>query len=273
MLLIGQDPTRPAFSLPEVNEKLEEIKLPNHVLFDRAARGEYQEAIAQVMAGDLVTTEIGLQTVTIVGLFEVGASFASDGAIITSDQNFLRLFPRQEAGVVSMGLIELEAGIEPEQARAELSAYLGEDVQVFTHEEYVEFEVNDIKSDSPIGFVFGVGSAMGFIVGVVIVYQVLSTDVNSHLAEYATFKAMGYRNSYLLGVVFEEALILSLLGFFPSVLVSLGVYQLTARATALAISMPVNRVFLVFLLTLVMCNASGAIATRRLQAADPADIF
>ncbi len=98
MLLIGQDPTRPAFSLPEVNEKLEEIKLPNHVLFDRAARGEYQEAIAQVTAGDLVTTEVGLQTVTIVGLFEVGASFASDGAIITSDQNFLRLFPRQRSG-------------------------------------------------------------------------------------------------------------------------------------------------------------------------------
>ncbi|MEM8502014.1 MAG: ABC transporter permease DevC [Cyanobacteria bacterium P01_D01_bin.1] len=273
MLLIGQDPTRPAFKLPEINQKLEEIKLPNRVLFDQAARGEYQEAITQVTAGEHVTTEIGLQTVTIVGLFEVGASFASDGAIITSDQNFLRLFPRQEAGVVSMGLIELEAGVDAEQVRANLAEYLEDDVQVFTHEEYVEFEVNDIKRDSPIGFIFGIGSAMGFIVGVVIVYQVLSTDVNSHLAEYATFKAMGYRNSYLLGVVFEEALILSLLGFFPSLLVSLGAYQLTARATALAVSMPISRVIIVFFLTLLMCNASGAIATRRLQAADPADIF
>ncbi|MBE9064797.1 ABC transporter permease DevC [cf. Phormidesmis sp. LEGE 11477] len=273
MLLIGQNPARPAFTLPEVNENLEKIKLPNHVLFDRAARGEYQEAIAQVDAGELVTTEVGLQTVSVVGLFEVGASFASDGAIITSDQNFLRLFPRKEAGVVSMGLIQLEAGADAEQVRANLSTHLADDVQVFTHEEYVDFEVDDIKSDSPIGFVFGLGSVMGFIVGVVIVYQVLSTDVNSHLAEYATFKAMGYRNSYLLGVVFEEALILSLLGFFPSLLVALGAYQLTARATALAISMPASRALIVFMLTLLMCNVSGAIATRRLQSADPADIF
>ena len=134
-------------------------------------------------------------------------------------------------------------------------------------------ELNEIQSSSPIGFVFGLGTAMGFIVGVVIVYQVLSTDVNSHLAEYATFKAMGYRNSYLLGVVFEEALILSLLGFFPSLFIAMGAYQLTAAATALPIAMPVSRTFLVFFLTLLMCNASGAIATRRLQAADPADIF
>ncbi|MGB3670999.1 MAG: ABC transporter permease DevC [Phormidesmis sp.] len=273
MLLIGQNPSRPAFNLPTVNQKLDEIRLPGHVLFDEAARGSYEAAIAQVKAGELVTTEVGLQTVTIVGLFQVGASFASDGALITSDQNFLRLFPKQDAGVVSMGLITVAPGADPVPVKARLQDYLSNDVQVFTHEEYIEFEVNDIKRDSPIGFIFGIGSAMGFIVGVVIVYQVLSTDVNSHLAEYATFKAMGYRNSYLLGVVFEEALILSFLGFLPSLIVSLGAYQLTASATALAVSMPFRRMVVVFILTLVMCNASGAIATRRLQAADPADIF
>jgi putative ABC transport system permease protein len=144
---------------------------------------------------------------------------------------------------------------------------------VLTRQGYVDFELADIQSNSPIGFVFGLGTAMGFIVGTVIVYQVLSTDVNSHLAEYATFKAMGYRNSYLLGVIFEEALILSLLGFVPGLLISLAAYQLTAAATALPLLMPTSRVILVFLLTVVMCNASGAIATRRLQAADPADIF
>ena len=157
--------------------------------------------------------------------------------------------------------------------REQLIARLPDDVMVLTHDGYIDFELNEIQANSPIGFVFGLGTTMGFIVGVVIVYQVLSTDVNSHLAEYATFKAMGYRNSYLLGVVFEEALILSFLGFFPSLAIALGAYSLTATATALPIAMPVSRTFVVFLLTLVMCNVSGAIATRRLQAADPADIF
>ncbi|MFK8183986.1 MAG: ABC transporter permease DevC [Phormidesmis sp.] len=273
MLLIGQNPARPAFDIPEVNQQLEAIRLPGYVLFDQSARGDYEETIARYQAGDRITTEVGTQTVTVTGLFSVGASFAYDGALITSDQNFLRLFPRRDAGVVSMGLINIEDGADITQVKTMLESYLPDDVQIFTQSEYVDFEVADIQRDSPIGFVFGLGTVMGFVVGVVIVYQVLSTDVNSHLAEYATFKAMGYRNSYLLGVVFEEALILSLCGFFPSFLLALGAYQLTAQATALAISMPLSRVFLVFFLTLAMCSASGGIATRRLQAADPADIF
>ena len=273
MMIIGQNPSRPAFDLPEVNAKIADTRMPYHVLFDQASRGDYQELIAQVDAGQRATTEVGVNTVTVSGLFTVGASFADDGALITSDQNFLRLFPRRDPGTVSLGLLNLEPGYDPEQVREQLIARLPDDVLVLTHEGYIDFELNEIQSNSPIGFVFGLGTAMGFVVGVVIVYQVLSTDVNSHLAEYATFKAMGYRNSYLLGVVFEEALILSLLGFFPSLAIALGAYQLTAAATALPIAMPASRTLVVFLLTLLMCSLSGAIATRRLQAADPADIF
>jgi putative ABC transport system permease protein len=273
MLLIGQTPSQPAFDLPEVNQQLDAIRLPDRVLFDQASRGSYDEMIAQVNQGERVATEIGLRTVEVAGLFTVGASFADDGALITSDQNFLRLVPRREAGAVSLGLVNLEPGADPEQVRAELAARLPDDVQVLTKDGYVDFELNDIQSESPIGFVFGLGSAMGFIVGVVIVYQVLSTDVNSHLGEYATFRAMGYRNSYLLGIVVEEAIILSVLGFVPGLVIALGAYQLTAAATALPLAMPASRAVTVLLLTFVMCGASGAIATRRLQAADPADIF
>ncbi|MEO0988006.1 MAG: ABC transporter permease DevC, partial [Cyanobacteria bacterium J06639_14] len=215
MLVVGQNPEHFALDLPVVNAQLDTIQLPDTVLFDQASRGDYQAMITQVQAGEGVRTEIGLRTVEVGGLFEVGASFADDGALITSDQNFLRLFSRRDAGAISVGLIRLDAAADPVKVQAVLRDRLPQDVHVFTHEEYIDFELNDIQSESPIGFVFGLGSAMGFIVGVVIVYQVLSTDVNSHLGEYATFRAMGYRNSYLLGIVFEEALILSVLGFIP----------------------------------------------------------
>ncbi|EDX73369.1 DevC protein [Coleofasciculus chthonoplastes PCC 7420] len=273
MLLIGQNPDRPAFNLPEVNQQLDMIQLPDTVLFDQASRGEYQDMITRIQQGESPTTEIGQRTVTIAGLFQVGASFADDGALITSDQNFLRLFPKRDAGSVSLGLIRLHPGYEPEQVRDALAARLPEDVQVLTSQGYVDFEIAYIQSRSPIGFVFGLGTVMGLIVGTVIVYQVLSTDVNSHLEEYATFKAMGYRNTYLLGVIFEEALILSVLGFIPGLAIALAAYQVTAAATALPLAMPLSRTIFVLLLTFVMCGASGAIATRRLQAADPADIF
>ena len=273
MMVVGFDPERPAFNLPEVNHQLDKVKIPDTVLFDRASRGKYEEVIARVERGQPVTTESDRTTITIDGLFQVGASFADDGALMTSDYNFLRLFPKKQQGTVSLGILNLEPGQDPVAVRQALNNYLPEDVAAYTHEEYVDKELAYIQNRSPIGFVFTLGTTMGFIVGIVIVYQVLSTDVNDHMAEYATFKAMGYKNSYLLFVVFEEALILSIAGFFPSTLLALGLYRLTAAATALPIVLPVSRGIIVLILTMIMCGASGAIATRKLQSADPADIF
>ncbi|MEM7762277.1 MAG: ABC transporter permease DevC [Cyanobacteria bacterium P01_A01_bin.40] len=273
MMVIGFDPERPAFNLPEVNRQLDRVKIPDTVIFDRASRGKYDEVITQVEQGQAVTTESDRLTLTIGGLFEVGASFADDGALITSDYNFLRLFPRKEQGTVSLGVIHLAPGQDPVQTRQYLNAHLTDDVQAYTHEEYIDKELTYLQNRSPIGFVFTLGTTMGFIVGIVIVYQVLSTDVNDHLAEYATFKAMGYKNSYLLFVVFEEAIILSIAGFIPSTILAVGLYQLTAAATALPITLPMSRAILVLVLTIVMCSISGAIATRKLHSADPADIF
>ena len=273
MMVVGFDPARSAFNLPEVNSQLDKIKIPDTVLFDRASRGKYEEVIANVEQGLAVTTESDRNTVTIAGLFEVGASFADDGALMTSDYNFLRLFPKKQQGTVNLGIIDLEPEQDPIAVRQALNLHLPEDVEAYTHAEYVEKEVTYIQNRSPIGFVFTLGTTMGFIVGIVIVYQVLSTDVNDHMAEYATFKAMGYKNSYLLFVVFEEAIILSLAGFIPSTFLALGLYRLTAAATALPIVLPVSRAIIVLVLTIIMCGVSGAIATRKLQSADPADIF
>jgi putative ABC transport system permease protein len=192
---------------------------------------------------------------------------------MTSDQNFLFLFPRREAGSISLGLVHLESGYDPKQVVAALKSHLPDDVKVMTHEEYIQFEESYWKKESPIGFIFGLGTAMAFVVGIVIVYQVLSTDVNAHMKEYATFKAMGYFNRYLLGVVFEEAIILAFLGFIPGLILPLGLYQLAAKATALPIYMTVSRAVMVLILTVIMCGISGTIATRKLQSADPADMF
>ena len=273
MTVIGFDPVKPVFDLPEVNRQLDQTKLPNRVLFDEASRGEYNEVVSQIKQGKSVTTESDRTTITIAGLFKVGASFADDGALITSDQNFMRLFPRKQQGMVSIGVIDLQEGQDPAVVRESLNAYLPDDVKAYTHQEYVDAEMTYIQSSTAIGFVFTLGTMMGFIVGIVIVYQVLSTDVNDHLAEYATFKAMGYKNSYLLFVVLEEAIILSLIGFIPSVAIAAGLYQLTAAATALPIVLPASRAVTVLIMTILMCGISGAIATRKLQSADPADIF
>ncbi|WYL94907.1 MAG: ABC transporter permease DevC [Gloeotrichia echinulata IR180] len=261
------------FDLAEVNSQRDVLKLPNTVLFDRASRGDYEQAFAQIDQGKPVTTEIDRQTITISGLFKVGASFAADGTLMTSDQSFLRLFPRREASSISVGLLKLQPGYDPKQVTAALQSQLGQDVKVLTKEEFIEVEKYYWQTNTAIGFIFSLGVSMGFMVGVIIVYQVLSTDVNAHIKEYATFKAMGYNNFYLLGVVFEEAIILAILGFLPGLGVSFGLYNLTRNATNLPLLMTLARASQVLVMTIIMCMISGAIATRKVQSADPADMF
>ncbi len=273
VLVIGFNPDKPALNLPEVISQADSTKLPDTFLFDRAARGEYKETFAQIDQGKLVNTEIDRRTISISGLFKIGASFIADGTLISSDQNFLRLFPRRDVGSISLGLVQIQPGSDSNQVADTLKQRLGNDVQVLTKEEFITFEKDYWQKNTAIGFIFSLGVGMGFMVGVIIVYQVLSTDVNAHMKEYATFKAMGYRNSYLLSVVFEEAIILAVLGFLPGLGVSFGLYTMTRNATNLPVIMTLARALQVQILTIIMCMISGAIATRKVQSADPADMF
>ncbi|KAF0654257.1 DevC protein [Cyanobium sp. Copco_Reservoir_LC18] len=271
--VLGFDPDADVLRLPEVRAQADRLKLPDTVLFDRGARGRYGEVIARLDRGEPVTSEIERRTIAVGGLFRLGASFGADATLMASDQTFLRMFPRAKAGSISVGLLTLAPGEPVAPVVRALRRHLPDDVQVLSHADYVQFEENYWRGASPVGFIFGLGTAMAFVVGVVIVYQVLSTDVNAHLQEYATFKAMGFRQRWLLLVVVEQALILAALGFIPGVLMPLWLYAVAAKATSLPIAMTLGRATTVFVLTLVMCLASGAIATRRLQAADPAELF
>jgi putative ABC transport system permease protein len=273
ILVAGFNPDKPAFDLPEVKSQRNKVKLPDAVLFDRAGRGDYLDLIAKVDQGKSVKVEVERRTVNVSGLFKVGASFIADATLMTSDQNFLRLFPRREAGSISIGLVTLKPESDHQEVAANLKTYLGNDVRVLTKEEFITFEKDYWQTSTSIGFIFNLGVMMGFMVGVIIVYQVLSTDVNAHMKEYATFKAMGFRNSYLLSVVFEEAIILAILGFIPGVSISLGLYTMTRNATNLPVIMTLARATQVMIMTIIMCMISGAIATRKVQSADPADMF
>ena len=273
ILVWGIDPTQPSFRFPEVNQNLDKIQPLNQVLFDQAGRPEYGVIATEFEQTGTFVTELNNKLVTVEGLFTNGASFAADGNVIASDSTFLRLFPNRSPDQIEVGLIELNPGADLEQVRKELEAVLPDDVLVGSPEDFAQIERDYWASGTGIGFIFGLGVSVGFIVGIVIVYQILYSDVSEHLPEYATLKAMGYTDNYLLGVLFQEALLLAVLGYVPSIVLALGLYQLAAGATMLPIAMTTRRAITVFVLTVVMCSVSGAIALRKLRTADPADIF
>ncbi|MBD2507985.1 FtsX-like permease family protein [Nostoc muscorum FACHB-395] len=273
ILIFGMNPETNIVNLPGVQENLEKLKLPDVVLFDRSSRIEYGPIAANFSQGKTVTAEVRRRRIKVEGLFTLGASFGADGNLITSDINFLRIFSNRQKGLIDIGLIRLKPGADAQVVAQELRQYLPKEVNVLTKQEFIDFERNYWANSTAIGFIFTLGTVMGFIVGTVIVYQILYTEVADHLAEYATLKAIGYTQNYLLTVILQEALLLAVLGYFPGIVFSLFMYQSARDATLLPVFMSFDRAVMVLILTMLMCIISGAIAVRKLRSADPADIF
>lgn len=273
ILVFGTDPGTKAFKFPDVNQNLSQLQMLNTVLFDQASLPDFGPIATLFQQQSTVEAELNNVNVRVSGLFTLGASFAAYGNVITSDSTFLHVFPERLPDQIEVGLIKLKPGADVEQVARELKSGLPDDVMVLTQEGFAEVEKTYWAKTTPIGFIFGIGVVVSFIVGIVIVYQILYSDVADHLPEYATLKAMGYTASYLLGVIAQEAIMLAVLGYIPGFVFAIGLYQLTHAATMLPISMTVNRGVTVFFLTVTMCFVSGAVAMRKLNSADPADVF
>lgn len=278
ILVVGFNPEVPLFNLPEVNQNLDKIKIQDIVLLDQDSRPEFgtKSIIKDFAQGKTISTEVSGRRIEVRDFFKLGTSFAANGNVITSDLNFLRIFGKRNASLIDIGVIKIKKGADTDKIVEILKQNIGniyKDVLIFSKKDFIDFEKNYWQKTTTIGFIFALGTMMGFMVGTIIVYQILYTDVSDHLPEYATLKAMGYTDVYLLTVVFQEAVILAILGYTPGIAIASGFYNLTKNATNLPIAMTGNRAVLVLILTLIMCFISGAIAVRRLRAADPADIF
>ena len=273
ILALGFNPDDPFFVDPSLAEKTDALKQKGRILFDQLSRPEFGPIAEWYRDGRVVETEIAGNRVRVAGLVSLGTSFGADGNLLTSTETFLDLMPQKPPGAIEVGLVRLKPGADPEQVVSRLSQRLPKDVLVLTKQGFIDFEQNYWKSSTSIGFIFTLGAAMGFVVGCVIVYQVLYTDVSDHLPEYATLMAMGYRLSHLLGVVVREGFYLAALGYVPAYLAGQGLYWFVRDATKLPVGMDLSRALTVLVMILVMCMLSSLLAMRRLIDADPAEIF
>jgi putative ABC transport system permease protein len=273
IFLVGFKPRYRVFDLSAVSDRLAQIAEPDTALFDEGSRSEFGPISEMFNEHGSVVTEVSRRRINVVGLFRVGASFANSGQIFVSDTNFFRLAPARQPGVADVGLIKLKPGTDPEVALAELKAMLPADVTVLTKQGLLNREKDFWSRSLPLGFILRASLVMGLIVGAVIVYQILYSGVSEHLSEFATLKAIGYSDRRLYWVVLQEALLLSVIGFVPGVLLSIGVYRIVQTATVLPVRMTLARLIVVYILVALMCIGSGLFAVRRLRSADPAEIF
>lgn len=273
ILALGFEPGHPLFTDPTLAEKAKLLTQKGRVLFDEKSRAEFGPVAEWFREGRTVESEINGKRVRVAGLIGLGASFGADGNLLTSSETFLDLIPNTPSGSIEVGLIRLKPGSNAEEVAQRLQSQLPDDVTVLTKQGFIDFEQNYWRTSTSIGFIFTLGAAMGFVVGCVIVYQVLYSDVSDHLPEYATLMAMGYKLNSLLGVVVREGLLLALFGYLPAYAAGQGLYLLVRNATQLPVAMNTVRAVSVFSMILIMCMLSAGLAMKRLVDADPAEIF
>lgn len=279
--LIGVEPGKVALNLPELPDNLDKLKIPDVVLFDRSSRPEFgpiAERFEQSNTDQTVEifpfNSVQGYKVRVGGLFNLGPSFGVDGNLIVSDLTFLRIFLNiRSSEMIDIGIVTLKSGINVQNVVENIQAYFANDIRVFTYQEFNDFEKKYWATRTPIGFIFNFMLIMVFIVGVGIVYQILYSNISSQIIAYATLKAIGYKDIYLLNVVFQQAVILAILGYIPGFIISLGIYNIAIKATKLPIIMTLNNMLVILLSTILMCMISGLLATNKLRSADPADIF
>lgn len=270
----GVDPFQPQFLAETLAPTAGFLQLRDGAVLDRLARGFKRTDAAAITPASPLSFETENRTLTAWTTFAGGGGFGSDGYMLVSDQTFLRLFPARRAAAPDHILLRVTPGADVAAVVDRLRAQLSD--PGLRIRAYADARAEDLRYQQtrrPTGVVFGFGVLIGVLVGLVIVYQVLSSDVADHLREYATFKAMGYRPRFFLGVVFEEALVLGVLGFLPGMILGGSILALMGKVTTLPLRMTPDMAVMVFLGTVVFSALSGAIATRRLAAADPADLF
>ena len=273
ILALGFNPDDSLLIENDFSRKAKVLKNPGRVLFDSLSRPEFGPIEEWFLNGRVVETEVAGKRVKVEGLVKLGPSFGADGNLITSRETYLRLFPGNPKGSIEIGLVRLKSGANPLIVSEILNKSLPNDVRVLTKKEFIDFEKNYWRNSTAIGFIFTLGAFMGFVVGCVVVYQILYSDVTDHLPEYATLLAMGYRLKSLFFVVAREGFLLAFFGYLPAYFSGQVLYALVRNSTRLPIEMDANKSILIFVLILFMCMSSAGIAMRKLVDADPAEIF
>lgn len=255
------------FRIPQLEGDLSALKEDGSVFMDTFSRKQFGRW------RNNPNLEVGGKKIRVVGEFAMGTGFGADGDIVVSDRTFQQLVPHHKLSEVSLGLVTVTPGTDPGVVADRLRRRLPPDVDVYTREQIIARETEHWVKRTSVGVIFTLGVLVGFIVGTAIVYQVLSSDIQNHLAEYATLKAMGYSAWRLARVVLVQALILAVAGFVPGWLISRGLYWLTAEGAHIPMRLGAGLSLAMLLGSVAMCAISGVASLRKVNGADPADLF
>lgn len=246
--------------------QLESLRPPNTVMLDTLSHRDF---------GPLVVGREGKINgahVRVSCLFQLGMGFYRQGAALVSADTFQRLM-RRDPDSVTFGLVKVSPGQDVQAVGQALRRELPSDVFVWQRQELMSKEQDYFLAVKPVGIMFKAGALISLVVGGVILFQVLSTEISNKLNEFATLKAMGYSSPRIYAVGIEQALIYAGLSYLIALLCAWGLLSLAHNLSKLPIYLTWGLATEVLLLVQGICALSGVLALQKVRGADPAELF
>ena len=259
----------PPYTHPLKLEGLEkfdaQLAIKGNVLFDRMSRDIY----GPVDVGTTLT--LGNTPHRVVGLVEMGPSIKYDGYVFMGSQTWNET--KADADLLTMALLTVAPGTDIPALKTKLATKFKDEIALLTPEELRHREVVFTAQATPAGGVFAVGLVIGFIIGLIICYQILFNEISDNMPQYATVKAVGFPRNYLVRLVLQQAVLLACFGFIPGLAGGYLLYHAIESSTQILMIISIERAVLVFALTFIMCVLSGLLAVQKVLRTDPADVF
>lgn len=260
-----------------IAEQLPRITAPGSAIVDAFSKAQYGFAISNPELLREQHAELCDRRIRLVGSVKIGTDFTVDGSLLVSPATLEQTFPLRGDGhplsVVDFGLIRLNDGASPQEVANRLTALAPKQWLVLTTDQLTQRERHFWEANTPIGTIFLIGTIVGFVVGVIVCYQVLFTNIQDSMPELATLKAMGYSNRFFLLMILRQSVYLAILAFIPATLVTVMLFKALQSAAGLPMVLSPERLATILGLTLVMCIVSGLLSLRKLLSADPATLF
>jgi putative ABC transport system permease protein len=174
---------------------------------------------------------------------------------------------------VNMGVLKLQPGADPQTVAQQLGSVLPPEAKVLTAEQFVELERQFWRNETPIGFLFDTGAAIGFLISAIYIYQVLFQITDENLPEYAVLQSMGYPRWFFALLIASTSLILATAALPPAAILAAVLYRVCVAATMLDLQLTATRILTVGGLAALMAIGSASVANRRLRHADPAALM
>lgn len=263
--LVGQEPGDVLAGPWNLDEgSVEDLRRPDAVIIDRL----YAEKLGIEQVGQVI--EINEKRARVVGFTHGIRTFTQSPYVFATIAN-VRRFADSPEGRAGYVLVELATGADPDVVEAAIEQRIP-DVEAFQKDDFAKISSDYWLYTTGAGFSLILSTALGLVVGIVVVAQTLYAATIDRLPEYATLKAMGAPSSYLYRIIVTQAGIGAIVGYSIGISIVSGLVLASRQASA-APALPFSLAVWLGILTLGMCIAAATLSVRKVMAIDPVSVF